>query len=342
MKRKIAQLVAARRFEIIEEELPPPGENEVQVRIVSSGLCHSDLPAWLGESAQYMDEEGRGKMNCPPVYPLRFGHEATGVIEELGPKVKKFKIGDIVVGSMKPGYASRANCPDDKIFIVPRGPKEPFDCIAEPLMCIVNIARIACPEFGDTVAVIGCGSMGLLTISALRKSGAKNLVALDLLDERLALAKQWGATHTVNPLKENAEKAVFEISGGDGADVAVEISGTLKGLSTALAVLKDAMLWDHRGRAKLLIPTLYGRDEQWPAKYGYDLMNKAPILYSSHPRFAVDIRENYRRAIIAYEDDTLPIDRMITHRFKPEDINRGFELMLSGSDGFVKGIVDFS
>ena len=342
MKRKIAQLISARRFEIIEEELPPPGANELLVRVVSSGICHSDLPSWLGESSQYMDEQGRGKMSIPPAYPLRFGHEAQGVVEEIGPGVKGFKPGDIVTGFIKPGYSSHSVCPADRVYIIPEKPKKPFDCIAEPLMCIVNIARIACPEFGDTVAVIGCGCMGLLTISALRKSGARNIVALDLLDGKLELARKWGATHAVNPLKEDAAKAVCEISGGEGADVAVEISGTLKGLSTALAVLKDAMLWDHRGRAKLLIPTLYGRDEQWPAKNGYELMNKAPVIYSSHPRFAVDIRENYRRAIIAYEDDTLPIERMITHRFKLEDINRGFELMSEGSGGYVKGIVDLS
>ena len=184
--------------------------------------------------------------------------------------------------------------------------------------------------------------MGLLTISGLRKSGAHNLVAPDLQDERLEEAKKWGATHTVNPLKEDAGKAVFDISGGNGADVAVEISGSLKGFETALTTLKEAKLWSHPGRAKLLIPTLYGRDEKWSGKNGYALMNKAPVIHSTHPRYAMDIRENYHRAIIAYEDDILPIDRMITHRFKLEEINRGFGLLESNKDGFIKGILDLS
>ena len=342
MKRKIAQLTAPRHFEIIEEEIPLLGTKEMLVRVVSSGLCHSDTPAWLGESAQGMREPDIGIMVSPPVYPLRFGHEAQGVVLEIGTGVSSFKIGDIVTGSLKPGYASHAICSEDRVFLLPPGPKNPFDCICEPLMCIVNIARIANPQFGDTVAVIGCGSMGLLTISALRNSGARNLVALDLLDEKLELAKQWGATHTVNPLKEDPEKAVFRISEGRGADVSIEISGTLKGLSTALAVLRNASLWGHQGRAKLLMPTLYARDEKWPAKNGYDLMNKAPVIYSSHPRFAEDIGENYRRAIRAYSDDILPIDRMITHRFKLEEINKGFEMLTSGNPAYVKGILDLS
>ena len=342
MKRKLALLVAPERLEIIEEEIPALGEKELLVRVVSSGLCHSDMPPWLGESSQFMTADDVGGMHVPPPYPLRFGHEAQGVVEDIGAEVTGFKVGDIVTGSVKPGYASYAICPEDRISIIPKGPKNPFDCIAEPLMCIVNIVRVACPEFGDTVAVIGCGSMGLLTISGLRNSGARNLVALDLLDERLEEAKKWGATHTVNPLKEDAEKAVFEISGGYGADVAVEISGSIKGLDTALTVLKDAKLWSHPGRAKLLIPTLYGRDEKWSGKSGYALMNKAPIIHSTHPRYAMDIRDNYRRAILAYEDDILPIDRMITHRFKLEEINKGFETLAANKDGFIKGVLDLS
>jgi len=342
MKRKIALLVEARRFEIIEEEIPSLKEKELLVRIVTSGLCHSDMPSWLGESSQFMTEQDVAGVHFPPPYPLRFGHEAQGVVEELGSKVTGFKVGDIVTGSLKPGYASYAVCPEDRIFVIPTGPKKPFDCIAEPLMCIVNIARIACPEFGDTVVVVGCGSMGLLTIGALARSGARNLIAMDLLDERLEQAKRWGATHTVNPSKEEAEKAVFEISNGHGADVSVEISGSLRGFDTAVSVLKNANLWSHPGRAKLLIPTLYGRDDKWTGKTGYALMNKAPVIHSTHPRYAIDIRENYRRAITGYEDDVLPIDRMITHRFKLEEINRGFDLLESNKDGFIKGILDLS
>ena len=343
MKRKIAQLVEKGRFEIIEEDIPSLGEKEIMVRIVSSGLCHSDVPSWLGESSQYSDANDVASVNFPPPYPLRFGHEAQGVVEEIGSKVTLVKSGDIVTGAIKPGFATHAVCPEDRVIIIPKGPKNPFNCIAEPLMCIVNIVRAACPEFGDTVAVLGCGSMGLLTIGGLKNSGARNLIALDLIDERLEQAKKWGATHTVNPLKEDPEKAVFEISEGNGADVAVEISGSLKGLETALAVLKHAKLWTRpAGRAKLLIPTLYARDEKWSGKNGYALMNKAPVLLSTHPRYAMDVRENYRRAIAAYEDDVLPIDRMITHRFKLEEINRGFEMLVSGKDGYIKGILDLS
>ena len=340
MRKKIAVLTAPKRFEIIEEELPPLGEKELLVRIISSGLCHSEAPAWLGESAQYIDQNDAAIVKTPPVYPLRPGHEAQGVVEEIGSKVTSFKVDDIVTGAVKPGFASYAVCPEEKLVKIPFGPKNPFDCIAEPLMCIVNIVRTACPEFGDTVAIIGCGCMGLLAVAALQKSSAKNLIALDLFDERLEQAKQWGATHIINPLKEDPEKAVFEI--GNGADVVIELSGSLKGFGTALDIVKDSKLWDQHGRGKVLVSSVYGKEEKWPGKNGFHLMNKAPLIYAAHPRFAIDVRENYRRAISAYEDGTLPIDRIITHRFKLEEINEGFEMLMSGRPEYIKGIIDLS
>jgi L-iditol 2-dehydrogenase len=209
-------------------------------------------------------------------------------------------------------------------------------------MCIVNIVRTACPEFGDTVAVVGCGSMGILTIAGLTKSGARNIVAVDVQDNRLALARQWGATHTVNNQKEDVLRVLSDLSHGKGADVVVEISGTLRGLDTAVSLLREADLVGPEGRAKLLIPSLYSRDEKWQAKTGYALMFKSPVIHTTHPRYAIDLFENYRRAIQAYENDILPIDRLITHRYRLENIGEGFEQLINNKTGFLKGIIDFS
>jgi threonine dehydrogenase-like Zn-dependent dehydrogenase len=341
VKKKIALLVAPRRFEIAEEEISPVGDDELLIKIISSGLCHSDVPAYLGESAQGVDELGSSSMR-PVVFPHRFGHEAQGIVEEVGKNIVRFKPGDYVTGLIKPAYASYAVVDDSMVFKLPPTKKDPFLCIGEPLMCVVNIVRAACPEFGDTAAVVGCGSMGLLTIAGLTKSGAKNIVAVDLQDARLELARQWGATHSINPKNVDPKKFMFDLTDGKCADVVVEISGSLRGLDTAVTLVREASLLDHTGRGKLLIPTLYGRDEKWSGRTGYALMFKAPILHSTHPRYAMDIRENYHRAIQAYIDDVLPIDRLVTHRYRLEDIAEAFEQLLSGKDGFLKGIIDFA
>jgi threonine dehydrogenase-like Zn-dependent dehydrogenase len=341
MKKKIALLTAPRSFEIAEEEIPLLDDYEVLVRIVSSGLCHSDVPSYLGEGAYGEDSLGNACM-VPVSYPLRFGHEAQGVAEDVGKKVTRLKPGDFVAGVLKPGYASYAIAPEKHLVNIPLKPKDPLLCIAEPLMCIVNIVRTACPEFGDTDAVVGCGSMGLLTIAGLTKSGARNIVAVDVQENRLALARQWGATHAINSQKEDVLKILSDLSGGKGADVVVEISGTLRGLDTAVSLLREASLVEAEGRAKLLIPSLYARDEKWQAETGYALMFKSPVIHTTHPRYAIDLFENYRRAIQAYEDDILPIDRLITHRYRLENIGEGFEQLINNKTSFLKGIIDFS
>lgn len=100
-------------------------------------------------------------------------------------------------------------------------------------------------------------------------------------------------------------------------------------------------MFDGSGRGKLLIPSLYGRDAAWSGKTGYALMFKAPVIHSTHPRYAVDVAENFRRAIGAYMDGTLPFEETITHRFSLERLGEGFELMLSGEETMIKGIVEF-
>jgi threonine dehydrogenase-like Zn-dependent dehydrogenase len=339
VKKKIALLVAPRSFEIAEEEIPLLDDHEVLVRIITSGLCHSDVPSYLGEGAYGEDALGSSCM-VPVPYPLRFGHEAQGIVEDIGRKVTRFKPGDFVAGVLKPGYASHAVALENHIVNLPPGPKDPALCIAEPLMCIVNIVRTAHPEFGDTAAVVGCGSMGLLTIAGLAKSGARSIVAVDIQDNRLAMAREWGATHTINSQKEDVLRVLFDLSGGKGADVVVEITGTLRGLDTAVSMLREGSLVEAAGRAKLLIPSLYARDEKWQAKTGYALMFKSPVIHTTHPRYAIDLFENYRRAIQAYEDDILPIDKLITHRYRLENIGEGFEQLINNKTSFLKGIID--
>jgi threonine dehydrogenase-like Zn-dependent dehydrogenase len=341
MKKKIALLTAPRSFEIAEEEISLLDDYEVLVRVVTSGLCHSDVPSYLGEGAYGEDVLGKACM-VPVSSPLRFGHEAQGVVEDAGKRVTRVKPGDFVAGVLKPAYASHVIAPEKYLVTIPPKPKDPSLCIAEPLMCVVNIVRTACPEFWDTAAVVGCGTMGLLTIAGLTKSGARNIVAVDVQDNRLALARQWGATHTINSQKEDVLRVLFDLSDGKGADVVIEISGSLRGLDTAVSLLREGDLVGSEGRAKLLIPSLYARDDKWQAGTGYALMFKSPVIHTTHPRYAIDLFENYRRAIQAYEDDILPIDRLITHRYRLENIGEGFEQLLNNKTSFLKGIIDFS
>ena len=105
--------------------------------------------------------------------------------------------------------------------------------------------------------------MGLLTISGLKARNLKNLIAIDLDDDRLEQAKKYGATVTINPRTEDVMDRILEITSGKGVDVSVELSGSLKGLETAVKIARFAGMLDHKGRGKVLMSTLYGKEEKW-------------------------------------------------------------------------------
>ena len=210
-------------------------------------------------------------------------------------------------------------------------------CLGEPLMCISNIVRATAPGFGDYVAVIGCGMMGLTTMSGLAKSAAFELIGLDLVNSRLELAKKYGATQTVNPKEVDAAKVIKEMTNGKGVDIAVEISGSLAGFSLACKIVKGGTVTSFGARAKILIPSLYGIPQMMDA--GYDLMYKSPIIHSTHPMYSQDYMDDLRKGVEGYKRNIFPLDSMITHEFKLEDIGEAFEMLEHPTPDYFKGVV---
>jgi aryl-alcohol dehydrogenase len=248
-------------FEVQPLDLAPPGAREVLVRLVATGICHTDLKA------------AAGRMGVP--LPAVLGHEGAGVVEAVGPGVDKVGVGDHVVlgvqvtcgrcarcldghpywcgpglersfdGTMLGGgrrlsrageavshffcqssFASRAVVPDGSVIRVP--PDVPLVALA-PLGCgvssgagaVLSVARVA-P--GEAAAVLGCGSVGLSAVLAARAAGAEPLIAVDVEASRLRLATELGATHAVDASTDDPVAAVVELTAG-GADHSFECIG---------------------------------------------------------------------------------------------------------------------
>lgn len=341
MKRKVALLTAPRKFEIVEEEIPALAPDQVLIKVAATGLCHSDMPTYLGDSAMGMDKNGHLAMVSDLKYPQRVGHEPVGEVIRIGSQVKNVKVGDYVGGPISGtgSFASHVVVGSAKCIQIPKTVKSLKHCLAEPIACVANMLQIANPELGDYVAVVGCGMMGLLTLAGLAHSGAREIIAIDMQDSRLEIAKELGATRLINPGKQNVEDTVFEMTEGHGADVVIEITGSLKGLDTAASIVRTAGMLDSTGRGKILIPSLYGRKEEWNPRTGYNLMFRAPVLHSTHPWYCVDYYATANAGVDAYIRGVLPLDRLITHEFPLSKINEAFQTMESGADGYIKGIV---
>ena len=351
MKVRKAYVVAQRKIEIMEEELPALRDDQVLLKTISVGMCHTDLPTFLGTNGTQVSKHGIVRMGVgEQTYPASVGHEPVAQVVEVGKSVKNFHVGEYVGGFFGGAFSDYLVIDDQtRTFCsIPESDKPVKYCCAEPLGCLVNIVREASCKYGENIAVVGCGFMGLMTIAGLRKSGANKLVAVDLLENKLELARELGATHTINPKEVDADDAAWELTDGKFFDVVVEITGSLKGLDTACSIIKqpheggmDQFDGTYRGLGKVLIPSVYAGKETFPTRLAFNLMTRTPVLHSTHPTYATRPRENMEEGIRSYLDGRLPLDRLISHEFPFEDIQSAFEMLAHPDPSYIKGVVTF-
>ncbi|MCI8939077.1 MAG: zinc-binding dehydrogenase [Dorea sp.] len=336
MKRIKAKLTRPRHFELFEEELPALGDHEVLLKMVSVGLCHSDIPAYSGTSAMGRHPLGFEAMVKELQYPMGLGHEPVAIIQEVGRKVTKFAPGDRVTGVSSECFASHMILNEQKRLIKTPDMDKPLDaCLGEPMMCVTNILQAAKPAFGDHTAVIGCGFMGLLTVAGLKNKNLGSLTAIDFDEERLKLAEKYGATERICPANEDLQSRMMEITGGKGFDAVIEITGSLKGLASALQIIKIA------GRGKLLAPSMYTKNEVFTEEMAYNMMYRSPVIHAVHPWYCEDYMDTLKKAVESYARGIFPTEELITHRIPVTEINEAFRLLSENPKGYIKGIVTF-
>lgn len=312
MKVVRAGLVKPRKFELIEAELSP-GPGEVLIEIAACGICSSEIPRFTDEN----DDDS----------PLYLGHEPSGTVVQAGAGVTRFREGDRVTGAISKGFATHSLAAEEDLLSVPDG-VDLEHAIAEPLMCTSNIARAAAPRFGDHVAVVGCGQMGLLAIAALKQAGLGSLIAVDLIGWRLELATEIGATHAVGSDGEDPVAAVAEIT-GKGADVVVEMTGKPGGLELSAKLIR-------MGQGTLVMGGYHQVRDQY---YLHEFAFKGLIAHQAHPSYSPDVMLDYARVLAALERGVFPMDLIVTDRYPLDHIADGFEALISHREGFLKGIV---
>ena len=238
-------------------DMPEPeiGARDVLVQIRACGICGSDVHGFDGSSGRRIP-------------PLIMGHEASGVVAEIGAEVSNVKVGDRVTfdsmvscgvcGFCESGqmnlcddrrvlgvscddyrqhgcFAEYAVVPEHIIYPMPDNLPFEHAAMIEPVSVAVHAMKRTPIAAGDTAVVVGAGMIGLLVVQALKAAGCGKIIAVDLANEKLALAQTLGAELGINPNTTDALTAIREATAGRGADVSMEVVGTTSPVQTAIA-----------------------------------------------------------------------------------------------------------
>jgi alcohol dehydrogenase len=336
--------------------LDPPGRDEVLVKIAAAGLCHSDLsvingdrprplPMALGhEAAGVVVEAGPGVGDLAPgdhvamVFMPSCGHclpcaEGRPALCEPGAAAngagtllsgaRRLHRGGAAVNHHMGVSAFADHAVASRRSLVKLEPDLPLDeaalfgcAVLTGVGAVVNTAK---PPPGSSIAIIGLGGVGLAALLGAIVAGASRIVAIDLAEDKLGLARQLGATDTVNAGDPRAAEAVRELTKG-GVDYALEMAGSVAALALAYKITK-------RG-GTTITAGLPPPDATLPVPV-VNLVAEERTLKGSYIGGGVPARD-IPRFIELYRRGKLPVDRLMSGRLALADINLGFDRLREG------------
>ena len=296
--------------EIVQTDVRDPGPGEVQVEVAACGICSWDLQTFKsGSDSPYA---------APP------GHEGIGYVAKLGAGVDGIAIGQRVAGG---GFGRLRNMPANRVYQIPDSNLADQHWIVEPVSCVVTGMDHCQLKAGERLAMVGCGFMGLMMIQGLAGAGADQLIALDVDDERLALALEFGATEAHNVAADGFDAVRADLR-GRGIDTVVDTSGAQSGLDLATDIVRRA------GRINL-----FGWIKGTEATFNPSTWHgKAVTVVNSSP--AAQMRDPFPPAIRLIANGTIDLKRLVTHVVDIDDYPQFMAGVTSGEvKGYIKGVV---
>ncbi|MBE0478709.1 alcohol dehydrogenase catalytic domain-containing protein [Candidatus Aerophobetes bacterium] len=324
-------------FELCDVPMPCAGDRDILIKVRSAAICGSDLKfckwtAWCDNVVKFL-----------PFIP---GHELCGEVVEVGKKVKGIKVGDRIAAETHIScgvcwqcrHARPHTCERMELFghtinggfceytLIPeRAARKisndiPFDygCLLEPMgipFRAVEVGEVA----KDAVVVVGCGPIGQFAVAFSKISGAEVVIAVDINDKRLNLAKKMGANYLINPQREAVAQKVKNLTTeyGRGAGLVIDASGSAGAMKDAFSYLRPG------GKFVILGQT----DAPLPLNPSLDIVFKEAQVTGLFGRKIWDTWEKTEKLLLAGKIDPAPV---ITHRFSLDDFEKAFKVALSG------------
>jgi (R,R)-butanediol dehydrogenase/meso-butanediol dehydrogenase/diacetyl reductase len=238
---------------------PPPARNEIRIKVDWCGICGTDLEEY-SNGPLYIPVEHPDELTGRKA-PMVIGHEIVGTVLTTGADVQEFQIGDrvtpdtllfcgkcwycarhlvhqcrklAIMGLMTDGgCAEYVNAPSYMCFKLPASMPSETGALAEPAAVAVRAVRTGGVKLGDTVAIVGGGTIGLLCLQVALLAGAAKVVVIEPHANRRKIASALGAFSTIDPAAVVVADAMMDLTGGDGADVVIECGGNHKTMSMA-------------------------------------------------------------------------------------------------------------
>lgn len=340
---KAAMLYGVKDLRVEDVDVPDVGTGEVLVKIKAATTCGTDVKIYQ-----------RGYVEKIIKLPTIFGHEWAGEVVEVGddldwPK-KRMRVR---AGNSAPclhcnmcqkgkynlcenmiwlwgAYAGYIKIPARTVLVnmqeIPSHVSFEEAAITEPLACVLHGVEEANVKLGDTVAIIGAGPIGLLHLLTVKKMGAEKIVMIDLVDERLNVAKELGADETINAGKENAVEKVQQLTGGYGADIVIEAIGSPVTWEQALKLARKGGTVLEFGGCP---PETEIRLNTEMLHYG-----ELTVLGAFHTTPL-----HFRKALNLISSRTVDVRPLVTKRMRLEDIKQAFEILSTSKNEIKIAIV---
>ena len=340
---KAAVLTKPKTIEIQEIPDPKPKPHEVLIRVKTVGICGSDL--------HYYEH---GRIGTQVVeYPFILGHEVGGEIVEVGSEVEGFKPGEkiaiepqqtcgkcefcksgrynlcphvkfLATPPINGAFAEYITHPADMTFTLPDTMDYEQGALLEPLAIGFHVSNRAEASLGESVLITGAGCIGLVILLALKAKGLSEVYVSDVLDNRLAMAKELGAREMFRADRTDPIEEVLERTGGRGADIVIEASGNPK----AIAGTVDAV---RRGGKILMLGYAPTDSVEFDFK---KLIFKEASLNTSR-RYC----NMYPLAIDAVANGLVDISKCVTHRWNFDDAAEAMEFSINNKQEITKGVI---
>lgn len=332
-------------YRLEKRPVPKPQPREVLIKVTSAGICASDIKCYTGAPMFWGDKDRPGYCQ-PPIIP---GHEFVGEVVALGEgagELYKLEIGDLAVSEQivpcgKCRYCQRGQywmCQVHDIYgfrqrtfgswaeymlfpagalnyKVPKSIPSHHAVFVEPLACSIHAVERGEIQYQDTVVIAGCGPLGLGMVAAAKMKGPASIIALDLSDDRLELAKRCGADVGINPTKEDAVQKVRDMTDGYGCDVYIEATGAPVAVVQGLNMIRKLGTFVEFSVMRDLVTadwTIIGDSKELNV-HGSHL---GPYCYPV--------------AIRMIEQGLLPMDEIVTHRLPLTEYQSGIDQVAGG------------